>query len=85
MLGLYISAALREFGYKTVYCSGIRARRSPFIDRFGAIPLYNGKSFRFGHAKVLVHVATQSNEKEREASIEQTYRACWFKRDLILS
>jgi threonine dehydrogenase-like Zn-dependent dehydrogenase len=43
MLGLYACAALREHGYETVYCSGIRARRSEFIDRFGAIPLYNGK------------------------------------------
>ncbi|CAF1450565.1 unnamed protein product [Adineta steineri] len=41
MLGLYTSAALRELGYDTVYCSGTRICRSKFIDRFGAIPLYN--------------------------------------------
>jgi hypothetical protein len=43
MLGLYTSAALREHGFETVYCSGTRLQRSKFIDRFGAIPLYNGK------------------------------------------
>ncbi|CAF4217387.1 unnamed protein product [Rotaria socialis] len=41
MLGLYTCAALREYGYEIVYCSGTRLQRSPFIDRFGAIPLYN--------------------------------------------
>jgi hypothetical protein len=45
MLGLFTSAALREYGYETVYCSGIRHHRSMFIDRFGAIPVYNGKCF----------------------------------------
>ena len=44
LLGLLTCAALREGGYDVVYCSGIRIRRSEFIDRFGAIPLYNGES-----------------------------------------
>ena len=44
MLGLYASAVLRDYGYDTVYCTGTRVRRSEFIERFGAIPLYNGKS-----------------------------------------
>lgn len=44
MLGLYTSVALRELGFETVYCSGTRIQRSKFIERFGAIPLYNGKS-----------------------------------------
>ncbi len=43
MLGLYTCAALRELGFDTVYCSGTRLYRSKFIDRFGGIPLYNGK------------------------------------------
>ncbi len=43
MLGLYTCAALREHGFDTVYCSGTREARSKFIDRFGGIPLYNGK------------------------------------------
>ncbi len=42
MLGLYASAALREHGFDTVYCSGTRLGRSKFINRFGAIPLYDG-------------------------------------------
>ncbi|CAF1242589.1 unnamed protein product [Adineta steineri] len=41
ILGLYTSAALREYGFETVYCSGMRLQRSKFIDRFGAIPIYN--------------------------------------------
>ncbi|CAF1642062.1 unnamed protein product [Adineta ricciae] len=41
ILGLYTSAALREHGFEKVYCSGTRLQRSKFIDRFGAIPLYN--------------------------------------------
>ncbi|CAF4314053.1 unnamed protein product, partial [Adineta steineri] len=41
ILGLYTSAALREHGFETVYCSGMRLQRSKFIDRFGAIPIYN--------------------------------------------
>jgi hypothetical protein len=45
MLGLYACAALREHGFETVYCSGTRLQRSKFIDRFGAIPLYDGKYF----------------------------------------
>jgi hypothetical protein len=49
MLGLYTSAALREHGFDTVYCSGTRLARSKFIDRFGAIPLYNGKYIYFIH------------------------------------
>ena len=44
MLGLYTSVALREIGFETVYCSGTRLQRSKFIERFGAIPLYNGNS-----------------------------------------
>jgi hypothetical protein len=47
MLGLYTSAALREHGFETVYCSGTRLQRSIFIDRFGAIPLYNGNYILF--------------------------------------
>ena len=50
MLGLYTSAALREHGYQTVYCSGTRIQRSPFIDRFGAIPIYNGMNVLFSRA-----------------------------------
>lgn len=42
MLGLYACAVLREYGFDTVYCSGMRSNRSKFIDRFGGIPLYNG-------------------------------------------
>jgi hypothetical protein len=45
MLGLYTIAALRELGYETVYCSGNRIRRSEFIKRFGAIPIYNGRIY----------------------------------------
>ncbi|UJR35518.1 hypothetical protein I4U23_028272 [Adineta vaga] len=41
ILGLYTSASLRELGFEKVYCSGTRLQRSKFIDRFGAIPLYN--------------------------------------------
>lgn len=47
MLGLYTSAALRELGFEKVYCSGTREQRSKFIDRFGAIPLYNGNPSPF--------------------------------------
>jgi len=47
MLGLYTSAALLEHGFETVYCSGTRLQRSIFIDRFGAIPLYNGNYILF--------------------------------------
>lgn len=43
MLGLLTCAALRENGFDTVYCSGLREIRSKFIDRFGATPLYSGK------------------------------------------
>jgi hypothetical protein len=55
MLGLYTSAALREHGFNTVYCSGTRLARSKFIDRFGAIPLYNGKYIPFFHIP-LIHM-----------------------------
>jgi hypothetical protein len=47
MLGLYTCAALREYGFDKVYCSGTRLYRSKFIERFGAIPLYNGKFIYF--------------------------------------
>jgi hypothetical protein len=47
MLGLYTCAALREYGFDRVYCSGTRLYRSKFIDRFGAIPLYDGKYIDF--------------------------------------
>lgn len=47
MLGLYTCAAFREHGFDKVYCSGTRLYRSKFIDRFGAIPLYNGKYIYF--------------------------------------
>ncbi len=47
MLGLYTCAALREYGFDRVYCSGTRLYRSKFIERFGAIPLYNGKYIYF--------------------------------------
>lgn len=43
MLGLYAVAALRERGFDTVYCSGLRTNRSKFIEPFGGIPLYSGK------------------------------------------
>jgi len=43
MLGLYAIAVLRERGFDTVYCSGVRGYRSKFIEHFGGIPLYNGK------------------------------------------
>ncbi|CAF2794460.1 unnamed protein product [Rotaria sp. Silwood2] len=53
ILGLYTSAALRELGYDTVYCSGTRIQRSEFITRFGAIPIYNDLFFIIIYNKVL--------------------------------
>jgi len=47
MLGLYCSAAFRELGYETVYCSGNHIQRSEFLKRIGVIPIYNRNKKNF--------------------------------------
>jgi len=47
MLGLYCSAAFRELGYETVYCSGNHIQRSEFLKRIGVIPIYNRNKKKF--------------------------------------
>jgi threonine dehydrogenase-like Zn-dependent dehydrogenase len=42
MLGLYGCALLKELGFSTVYCSGLKSNRSVLIEEFGAYPLDHG-------------------------------------------
>jgi hypothetical protein len=54
MLGLYCSAAFRELGYETVYCSGNHIQRSEFLKRIGVIPIYNRKKiYIFENMKII--------------------------------
>lgn len=42
MLGLYGCALLKELGFSEIYCLTKQPKRHDLIERFGAIPVYNG-------------------------------------------